>query len=136
MTLLDIFPPLGDSSLVAPAGGLALIVWLMWQAAKHYKEGRRIDVQAAEEREKAAERRASDLESSLRHDLTELREQLATERRERTAAESAHDKEVQTLRVRINRVSRQNYDLMQIVIQAGLGDKIENYLDVSETDIV
>lgn len=119
---LETLPQLGDSNVLAPAGGLALILWLLWQAAKHYKEGRRIDVAAAEAREKTATQRADDLERELRGDIEKLRKEVAEVR-------DSGDREVAALRVRLNRISRQNYDLMQIAIQGGLGAKIEGLID-------
>lgn len=126
MVPLETFPNLNDSNVLAPAGGIGLIIWFLYQAAKHYKEGRRIDVAAAEAREKEAERRADELETDTRREIESLKRQMQEEKRERNQNELMQEGEIRRLRKKVNALSRLNYELRQVVITNGLGEVLKN----------
>lgn len=117
---LETFPNLNDSNLLAPAGGIGILVWFIYHAAKNYKEGRKLDVAAAEERERLAEERAERLEKELRKELQSLRDQFTAEKKERNENEATQEHEIKKLRRRVNTLSRINYEFRQIIIEGGL----------------
>lgn len=82
-----------SSTLLAPTGGLGIVAGLLAYAAKQYKEGRLLDVNAAKRRAEEAEARETGTETELRQDVQELKAQVEALRQELREAAEARDQE-------------------------------------------
>jgi chromosome segregation ATPase len=87
-----------SSTLLAPTGGLGIVAGLLAYAAKQYKEGRLIDVDAAKRRAEEAEQRESGTETELRQDVLDLKEEVEELRKELRNVNKAREDEFRTLR--------------------------------------
>lgn len=98
MTALLTLMEVTSSTLLAPTGGLGIVAGLLAYAAKQFKEGRLIDVDAAKRRAEEAEARESGTETELRQDVKDLKEEVESLRNELRLVNRAREEEFRQLR--------------------------------------